>query len=61
MQGGQTFEIAGLEMGRDGQQLLMRISDQEINHQLYDLTLTLSLEQLDRDGFLTLPMVMKNE
>ncbi len=61
IQGEQTFEIASLDIGRDEQQLLMRIADQEINQQLFDLTLALSVEQLDRDGFLTLPMVMKNE
>ena len=61
IEGEQTFEIASLDIGRDGQQLLMRITDQEISQQLFDLTLALSVEQLDRDGFLTLPMVMKNE
>ena len=61
IQGEQAFEIAALEIGRDEGQLLMRISDQAIGDQTVDLAITLSVEQLDRDGFLTLPMVMKNE
>nr|MCH9712066.1 DUF3971 domain-containing protein [Pseudomonadota bacterium] len=61
IQGEQTFEIAALEVGRDEEQLLVRIADQTIADQTVDLAITLSVEQLDRDGFLTLPMVMKNE
>ena len=61
IEGEQTFEIAPLKMSRNEGQLLMRISDQTLGDKTFDLTLTLSAEQLDRDGFLTLPMVVSNE
>ena len=61
IQGEQPIEIAPLSIGRNEGQLLMRISNQVMNDQKFDLMITLSVEQLDRDGFLTLPIVLSND
>ena len=61
IQGEQTIEIAPLSIARNDDKLLMRISNQVINEQKFDLMITLSAEQLDHDGFLTLPIVLSND
>jgi len=61
IEGEQTIEIASLNISRNKDQLLVRISNQLINDQKFDLMITLSAEQLDHDGFLTLPIMLSND
>ncbi len=61
IKGETTFEIAPLFISRDDGQLSARIFDQKINDQDFDLAITFSSEQLAKDGFLTLPMLISGE
>lgn len=57
----QTFEILELEINHNQGQLFMSVSNQKIGEQTFDLDIMLSSDQLARDGFLTLPMAIRNK
>ena len=61
IKGEQDIEISPLMLSHDQGQLVMNITDQIINNRKVDVSLVLSSEQLSHDGFITLPMVVKNE
>ncbi len=61
IEGEQGFDIAPLRISRNKGQLSLSIVGQKIDDQYFDLSTTLSSEQLARDGFLTLPMVVHNK
>ncbi len=60
IKGKHQLELAPLLLNRDGAQLLLTLDQQEVDGQYFDIAMTLSAEQLVRNGFLTLPMVIKN-
>ena len=56
----QEIEIAPLVVSHDQGQLVMRISDQNINGQRLEVTVALSSEQTATYEFITLPITLKN-
>jgi len=60
VKGDRQLELAPLTLSRNKTQLLATIKQQKIDDQYLDIVMTLSAEQLNTDGFLTLPMVVKN-
>ncbi|WP_300428900.1 AsmA-like C-terminal region-containing protein [Candidatus Thioglobus sp.] len=59
--GDDELVISPLDVTRFGSQLLLTVSNQAIGDQNVDIAMTLSSEQLEHDGFLTLPMTFSND
>ncbi len=61
IKGADELVISPLDITRFGSQLLLTVSNQAIGDQNVDIAMTLSSEQLEHDGFLTLPMTFSND